>query len=288
MKDSEYIIFCDESDKKGPFYSNFYGGVLVGISSYQKITARLEHKKRSLGFGKEIKWQRVSDQYLEKYKSLMEAFFSEISANRLKVRIMFRQNTHVRKRNSDKDDDLEYFKLYYQFIKHGFGLSYIDHQHPEVHLRLYFDQFPDTSERAVQFKGFLMGLQEVATFKNAKLKIRDGDITEVMSHDHILLQCLDVVLGAMSFRLNNRHKEKPPGQYRRGKRTVAKEQLYKYILSEIRNLYPGFNTGISTGKAKGMESLWLDRYRHWQFLPKEFVYDDTQTKSAKKNKPHRT
>ena len=22
----EYIFFCDESDRKGPFFSNFYGG----------------------------------------------------------------------------------------------------------------------------------------------------------------------------------------------------------------------------------------------------------------------
>jgi hypothetical protein len=288
MKDSEYIIFCDESDKKGPFYSNFYGGVLVGISNYQKITARLEHKKQALGFGKEVKWQRVSDQYLERYKSLIDAFFNEIRNNRLKVRIMFRQNTHTRKRNLVEDDGLEYFKLYYQFIKHGFGLKYIDHQHPRVFLRLYFDQFPDTSERAVQFKGFLMGLQEIATFQHAKIKIRTGDITEVRSHEHILLQCLDIVLGAMSFRLNNKHLEKLPGKRRRGKRTLAKEQLYKYILKNIRDIYPGFNIGISTGRTQGPNSLWLDKYRHWRFMPKEFVYDDSQTKAAQKRKPHRT
>ena len=55
MKDREYIIFCDESDKKGSFYSNFYGGVLVGVSNYQKITERLDHKKETLGFGREVK-----------------------------------------------------------------------------------------------------------------------------------------------------------------------------------------------------------------------------------------
>ena len=30
MSDKEYIIFCDESDVAGKYYSNFYGGVLVG------------------------------------------------------------------------------------------------------------------------------------------------------------------------------------------------------------------------------------------------------------------
>jgi hypothetical protein len=32
MPEKEYIIFCDESDASGKYYSNFYGGVLVGSS----------------------------------------------------------------------------------------------------------------------------------------------------------------------------------------------------------------------------------------------------------------
>lgn len=283
MKDKEYIIFCDESDKKGDFYSNFYGGVLVGISTYQDIKFRLDEKKESLNFGKEIKWQRVTDQYLEKYMELMSCYFDELRSGNLKIRIMFRQNVHGRRFESPEDKDLEYFKLYYQFIKHGFGLRYMEHRHPEVFLRLYFDQFPDTSERAVQFKGYLQGLQEIHHFKNARIRIRPEDVTEVKSHDHILLQCLDVVLGAMVFRLNNKHKLIPEGKHRRGKRTVAKEKLYKHILSEIKTIYPRFNIGISTGLKNGkLESAWQDPYRHWKFVPKDMVYDKTKSKRAKK------
>jgi hypothetical protein len=32
MTEKEYIIFCDESDRFGKYYSNFYGGVIVGPS----------------------------------------------------------------------------------------------------------------------------------------------------------------------------------------------------------------------------------------------------------------
>ena len=39
------------------------------------------------------------------------------------------------------------------------------------------------------------------------------------------MQCLDIVLGAMAFRLNDMHKEKRPDTNRRGKRTIAKEKL---------------------------------------------------------------
>lgn len=282
MKDKEYIIFCDESDKKGEFYSNFYGGVMVGLSNYDRIKDRLEAKKEELGFKSELKWQKVTDRYLEQYIEFMRAFFDELRAGNLKVRIMFRQNIHSRRFEDSEAKALEYFKLYYQFIKHGFGLAHMDHLHPEVFLRLYFDQFPDTSERAEQFKGYLSGLQKMKHFEQARISIRKGDITEIKSHEHILLQGVDIVLGAMVFRLNNKHKRIPEGKHRRGKRTIAKEKLYKFILSEIKTVYPNFNVGISTGTKAGEASYWLDPYRHWRFVPKDHVYDETKTKRTKK------
>ena len=77
-----------------------------------------------------------------------------------------------------------------------------------------------------------------------------GHIGEVRSHDHVLLQCVDVILGAMFFRLNRLHLQIPAGASRRGKRTIAKEKLYKYILSEIRTIHPGFNIGVKSRRAR--------------------------------------
>ncbi|MEI9929152.1 MAG: hypothetical protein WDM89_00935 [Rhizomicrobium sp.] len=36
-----YLIYCDESDDKGSFYSNFYGGALLKLSDQAAIEARL-------------------------------------------------------------------------------------------------------------------------------------------------------------------------------------------------------------------------------------------------------
>ncbi len=63
-------------------------------------------------------------------------------------------------------------------------------------------------------------------------------------------------LGAMAFRLNDKHLVKPPGQVRRGKRTIAKEKLYKHILGRIRQLYPNFNIGESTGMQGDRANRW--------------------------------
>ncbi|VGO17754.1 hypothetical protein PDESU_06356 [Pontiella desulfatans] len=281
MKDKEYIIFCDESAKKGEFYSNFYGGVMVGLSQYDRIKERLESKRDELGFRNELKWQKVTDAYLDRYISFIQVFFDELRAGNLKVRIMFRQNRYVRRFDDPEEKALEYFKLYYQFIKHSFGLKHMEHAHPEVYLRLYFDQFPDTSERAEQFKGYLGMLEAMRHFEKARIRIREGDITEIKSHEHILLQGLDIVLGSMFFRLNDLHKAIPEGKHRRGKRTVAKEKLYKFILSEIKTVYPNFNIGISTG-AKSEDACWKDPYRHWKFVPRDHVIDKSKGKRAKK------
>lgn len=45
----------------------------------------------------------------------------------------------------------------------------------------------------------------------------------------------------MNFKLNDMDREKMPGTNRRGKRTIAKEKLYKNILKNIRTIYPNFN-----------------------------------------------
>ena len=267
MAEKEYIIFCDESDSSGTYYSNFYGGLLVGSSQHDRITARLNAEKQRLNLLGEVKWSKVSEPYLTKYQDLIRVFFSEVAASHIRVRVMFRNNDHRPAGLSQEQIEGAYFRLYYQFIKHAFGLSHHPPAGHPVRLKLYFDEFPETKEATTQFKGFLLGLKDNPGIRNAGLTIYPEDIAEVRSHNHALVQCLDIVLGAMTFRLNNKHKEIPAGKKRRGKRTVAKEQLYKTILSEIRCFRPHFNIGISTGRNGDPACCWNAPYLHWSFIP---------------------
>jgi len=73
------------------------------------------------------------------------------------------------------------------------------------------------------------------------------------------------------------HLQKKEGELRRGKRTIAKEKLYKHINAKIRSIKPNFNIGITTGTDK-VEDRWNHPYRHWRFLPKEFAVDETKFK----------
>ncbi|NBV87425.1 MAG: hypothetical protein EBS01_14440, partial [Verrucomicrobia bacterium] len=145
--------------------------------------------------------------------------------------------------------------------------------------------FPETKERTTQFKGYILGLKDNPGIHRAGLTIRPEDIAEIRSHDHVLAQCLDVVLGAMSFRLNDKHRQIPEGERRRGKRTVAKEKLYKLILTEIRRSKSGFNIGISTGSGGDPYYNWNAPYAHWLFVPNEMQYRGELTKKGKRNGP---
>jgi hypothetical protein len=275
----EYIIYADESVRKGKYYSNFYGGLLVRSKDLESVTAILDNVKKQENLFAEIKWQKVTNNYLNKYKAIINTFFDLVEEDRIKVRIMFTQNRNIPLDLETYHHEHEYFMLYYQFIKHAFGLKYSNpYRQAFKNLRIYLDRLPDTKEKASLFKSHLTSLSKSTNFRNAKIKVSDEQIAEVKSHNHILLQMVDVVLGSMQFRLNDKHKVKPKGAWRRGKRTIAKEKLYKLINKRIRGIYPNFNIGITTGTAGDRSNYWKHSYRHWLFVPNNYKQDDSKTK----------
>lgn len=51
--------------------------------------------KEELGLYQEVKWTKVTEQYLDKYLNLIDYFFDFVKKNKIKIRIMFRQNAQV-------------------------------------------------------------------------------------------------------------------------------------------------------------------------------------------------
>jgi len=269
----EYIIYCDESGSEGPKYSDFFGGCIINSRDVNVISEALNAKKKELALKGEIKWTKVTAQYLDRYIQIIDLFFDFIRDGKIKMRVMFRKNedrpSNYRDRHSNDD---KYFKLYYQFLKNAFGLKEVplEDKCEDVYVRIYLDQLPDTREKCNTFKDFVRQLPSIRDFQavEGRLHIRKEDVTDVCSHDHVLLQCTDIVLGAMFFRLNELHKEKPEGSRIRGKRTIAKEKLYKHINKRICEILPNFNIGISTGARGYQNADWNLPYSHWRFVPR--------------------
>lgn len=270
----ELVIYCDESDVSGRHFANFYGGALVESQHLLEVISRLDACKVGLNFHGEVKWQKITENYAQKYIDFVSEAFALMAEGKLKFRVMFTQNYFSAHRLTTEQRENGFFLLYYQFVKHGFGLQFAGVRNQQTAVRIYFDKLPDTAEKCAAFKGYVSGLSKNHRFRNAGVTIRQDQIAEVDSKDHVVMQALDVVLGAMQFRLNDKHLEKPEGSRVRGKRTIAKERVYKHINACIRSLYAGkqFNIGVSTGRpdpAVGHE--WVDPHRHWLFKSKDGV-----------------
>ena len=97
-----------------------YGGALVNYIELERINKAINAKKEELGLFQEVKWTKVREQYLDKYLELINYFFEFIRSNKIKIRIMFRENAMVSQNLTREHKGKEYFLLYYQFIKHAF------------------------------------------------------------------------------------------------------------------------------------------------------------------------
>ena len=277
----ELIVYADESTERGPHYADFYGGSLVESTDLDEVVSRLEAVKAQENLHGEVKWGKVSANYLGKYKAVVDETFDLVAEGKLKMRVMF-THLYLRPVNlSEYHQEHSFQILYYHFLKHSFGLEFSNPRQEDLAVRYYLDRLPDTKEKNAQFKSYVHALEHYPPFRRARIRIPTDQIAEVRSHDHVVLQVTDIVLGSMQFRLNDRHKVKPEGSWRRGKKTIAKEKLYKQINKRIRSIYPHFNIGISTGLRGDHSNRWTDPYRHWCFTPREFEVDRSKAKGDK-------
>ena len=186
----EYIVYCDESNSNGPKFSDFFGGCIVSGKDWHLVEDALEAKKKELNLFGELKWTKVTAQYLERYIEIVDLFFDFVRDGKVKVRIMFRNNADQPTSSAVRHSDDKYFKLYYQFLKHAFGIKDIPVAKEDISIRIYMDQLPDTREKCEEFKKFVRGLPSIWNDgrTGGKLCIRKGDVADVCSHDHVLLQ----------------------------------------------------------------------------------------------------
>lgn len=280
MKRHTYFIWCDESDKEGAFYSNFYGGILVRSDDLTRVLDMSRSLIMELGLeNEEVKWQKVNAYTYKKYLRIVDFIFDLLRNDLAKIRIFFRNNQYVAQGLTPLQKRKSYSMLYYQFIKHAFGFQYSE---GNANIGIFLDDMPLKGESVEEFKDYLYKLNFDEEFRKAGIHIRREDITEVDSSRHIMLQWLDLILGAICFRLNDKHKMRDPQTGKIGVRTRVKTNLYKYINSKIRELHPGFNIGESTG-IRMASDRWSYSYSHWSFKPLSSLRDTSLGKRKKKS-----
>lgn len=197
----------------------------------------------------------------------------------MKIRIMFTQNRNLPILEEYQIGN-DYFMLYYQFIKHAFGLQFAVPEGGTASAAVLLDDVPHDAEKFRQFKEYLSSLSAFPKWARAGFSISYEDIADVDSKKHNILQALDVVLGGMQSRLNEKHTRPHPPAKRRGKRTKAKAKVYDTIKGRVRALYPNFNVGVSTATWEGLHMRHHHPYRHWLFVPSNATLDPSRTKKS--------
>ena len=71
-----YILYCDESSDKGIKYSDFFGGCIINSKDQFELTQTLQRKKDELNLTAEIKWTKVTENYLNKYIEMIDLFLT--------------------------------------------------------------------------------------------------------------------------------------------------------------------------------------------------------------------
>lgn len=274
-----FIIFCDESVEKGPFFSHFYGGVLVRANDREALEKEIQAKKEELNFRGEVKWTKITENYADKYVELVDFIFDLVEQGRMKMRIMYTQNINVPPDLDEYKVDNQYFMLYYQFIKHAFGLRYWrqEDNYDTVEVSVYIDDPPQSHDKFDRFADYIASLSAFIPFSQGGVSFPRSEVAKVVSHKHNILQALDIVLGGMQSRLNEAHTKPVPPAKRRSKRARAKELVYKKIKERIWRIYPNFNIGVSTGSPNYVER-WTHPYRHWCFVPNGSTVDRSRGK----------
>ena len=254
----------------------FMDGALVKVADIQEIEKELNAKKDELNLKGEIKWSKVTGNYLDKYMEMINLFFSFIKAGKIKVRIMFAQNAHVSDGLTKEQTDNEYSILYYYFLKDAFGMKYSNSTpyKTKVNFSLYLDDLPCSKEQKEIFNKSLF--RNNVGFQQNNVEITE--FVEIDSKKHVIQQCMDIILGSMNFKLNDFDKIKDEKTGKRSKRTIAKEKLYKVINKNIREIRKNFNIGITTGINGDQSNYWKHLYRHWNFISSYSHFDETLTK----------
>ena len=130
-------------------------------------------------------------------------FLELVNRGLIKARVMFTQNIHATDHIQYEEQDAKFFKLYYQFIKHAFGLMFCNPDGTDmVRVAVYLDKAPDTAAALNNFKDYLASLTVLPEFFEAKVIVDKDTVAEINSKEHVILQAVDVILGAIQFRLN--------------------------------------------------------------------------------------
>ena len=274
MATKRYVIYCDEAYNAQPRlrYHHYYGGLLIDERFIAQLEGALRQAAESVGLTGEIKWGKVDARSAGAYGEFVKVFFDELAEGYFRIRVLFLDKYLKATNLIQKSKEENYFTLYYLFITRAFGWRVApfgsdDH----IVVRFFFDELPHKGAARARFKAFLSRMATTERFQHLRLEIPQDGISEIDSRDHRIAQMVDLLIGALGYRMNRFHKVIGPDG-RRGKRTEAKDKVIAVVQARL-NDFGIKNIGVTTGTYGRPLAMWHDPIRLWRLVPKEFTLD---------------
>lgn len=274
----KYELCADESWTHGSSPPNrrwcFLGGLFGLEDDVDRLETRLAEVLAKHGQTREVKYTSISAQNIDCYEEFATALMEQVDAGRVCYRQLHLDRRYVRV--TDEFDE-EYdslgvqFRVYYQFLKHSFGLRHLPPGPHELLLRLdghSSHQHKDSLAKFAGRVGELLGRDDLL------LKV-----AFVRSSRFRRIQACDLVIGCAGFK-GNKHELLREGG-RRGMSTKQKLRLRlaKHIYAKLREISmkdrgsKAFDWFASTGRDHDPTTLRSHKVRVWAFRPSRYQID---------------
>lgn len=180
-----FNLYCDEScylDNDGNKFM-FIGGISCAYPQIKIHTSSIAEIKKRHNFYAEIKWNKVSESKVKFYLDIIDYFFS--------TDLQFRAISIEKEKSASGAIccfDEHYYDMYYYLLNNN------------INTRYSYNVYLDIKDTLSVFK--VHRLYEILNAKYGVFR----NIQNIRSHESLLLQLADFILGAVAYNANNQKK----------------------------------------------------------------------------------
>ena len=182
-----FNIYCDESCHLENDHKDYMllGFVSSAHNQVKRHTKRINELKEKHHFYSEIKWSNVSTAQYPFYKDLIDYFFD----TDLSFRSIVIDKSRINNDSHNQDFDTFYYKMFYYLLNNKINSEYT------------YNVYLDIKDTLSAYK-----VNKLKTILNTQYGVF-RNVQNIRSHESILLQLADVIMGAVSYNLNNKEKK---------------------------------------------------------------------------------
>ncbi len=182
-----FNIYCDESCHLENDHKKYMliGSISVAYNQLKRHNDRIKTIKDKYSFYSEIKWSGVSSSQYQFFKEIVDYFFD----TDIRFRALVVDKTQVQNEKFGQDFDTFYYKMYYQLLNHKKNSEYAHN--------VYLDIKDTLSANKVN------KLKEILNIKYGVFR----NVQNIHSKESLMMQLADLIMGAISYELNNDEKK---------------------------------------------------------------------------------